>query len=303
MILQVFVIDLSALFDAEVKAYFGNDAGLTDWTNDNLGAGLFRFNGTTGKLEYYNYGDSNWKVVASDAELTNLLTDFTEFRESTGVVDFVDTRYTFASPLSVAANTPIVVPNNSGIIWDDQKPVDIDTMFYSVKLDISSITGTFQKGEVITGGTSGATAVVASIYPSFLLLVNISDIPFQVAETVTGGLSGATATVDVVNFDYGITGRDGDGLLFTVEFFVIPTNVNTTYLETTIDIGGAVGEIYPRIHTFPKGQGEIRPISFSIGGYTRDTWETNSGMVIVEANGTFDLYGVRHVLTRTHKAR
>lgn len=65
-----------------------------------------------------------------------------------------------------------------------------------------AITGTFTAGETITGGTSGATQVVAtSTSTSPVNLTNSSPsttnvIPFTAGETITGGSSGAHATVN-----------------------------------------------------------------------------------------------------------
>lgn len=56
-------------------------------------------------------------------------------------------------------------------------------------------TGSFTIGETITGGTSGATAIIYSFEGTGnFYLTNISG-TFVVAETITGGTSGATASV------------------------------------------------------------------------------------------------------------
>ena len=100
-----------------------------------------------------------------------------------------------------------------------------------------------------------------------------------------------------------ITGQAGDGVLITVDLIAVPTNANTTTIEIWFDIGGAVGELYRRIVTFPKGVGVDRPISFSVSGYQLDTWETNGAAVWVNANGTCDLSLIRYVVSRSHKAQ
>ena len=59
-------------------------------------------------------------------------------------------------------------------------------------------TGTFVEGETITGGTSGAKAVVKSVPTISTLRYNVlkdSNIPFQASETVTGETSGATGVI------------------------------------------------------------------------------------------------------------
>lgn len=73
----------------------------------------------------------------------------------------------------------------------------IGSLFPAV-LNLSAISGNFEKGEVITGGSSGATANVSYFWNSTKKYVQISGVSgtFQSSETVTGGASGATATVD-----------------------------------------------------------------------------------------------------------
>ena len=59
-------------------------------------------------------------------------------------------------------------------------------------------TGTFVEKEIITGGTSGATATIKSVPSNSTLRYNLlgdSNVPFQAGETVTGGTSGATGVI------------------------------------------------------------------------------------------------------------
>lgn len=100
-----------------------------------------------------------------------------------------------------------------------------------------------------------------------------------------------------------ITGRNGDGLMITVDMKVTPTNANTTLLEVWFDIGGSIGQLYRRPISFPKGQGVQIGVNFTVAGFTLDTWEANGAQVYVRANGTCNIHGVRYVLTRTHKAK
>ena len=139
-----------------------------------------------------------------------------------------------------------------------------------------------------------------------------SGSPFSIlADTDTvlpnnkGGVIESQMPTDITTMYDGtvITGRNGDGILITVDCFVVPTNVGTTSIDLWFDIGGSVGELYRRVITFPKGTGEVRPINFTVSGYTLGTWETNGAKVYVNANGPADIYGIRYVITRTHKAR
>lgn len=108
---------------------------------------------------------------------------------------------------------------------------------------------------------------------------------------------------DVTTFYDGtvITGRTGDGLLITVDMIANPTSVSTTYAEVWFDIGAPVGELYRRIITFPKGNGVIRPINFTVAGYTLNTWEANGATVRIRTNGTATICDVRYIITRTHR--
>ena len=79
--------------------------------------------------------------------------------------------------------------------WGAPKYNDIQSIYHG------TVTGTFQAGETITGGTSGFTAVVDAIETTdeFLQVSTVVGTP-QAAETITGGTSGATATTDASLF-------------------------------------------------------------------------------------------------------
>lgn len=110
---------------------------------------------------------------------------------------------------------------------------------------------------------------------------------------------------DVTTFYDGavITGRNKDGILITIDLKAKPTAAGTSIIDFWLDIGGTVGRLYQRPVTFPKGVGVERPISFSISGYTLNTWEANGARLYCNADAAVDLYDIRYVITRTHKAR
>ena len=64
---------------------------------------------------------------------------------------------------------------------------------------ISTIVGTFQDGETVTGGTSAQTATVTEVNTTNLLVTSQSG-AFTPGETITGGTSGATATLTSVGY-------------------------------------------------------------------------------------------------------
>tara|TARA_R100001015_G_C4627676_1_gene187346 strand:+ start:1424 stop:2278 length:855 start_codon:yes stop_codon:yes gene_type:complete len=72
-------------------------------------------------------------------------------------------------------------------------------------LTLSSVSGTFQAGETITGGTSGASTTIASVATSTTFNIVIPNIDLSVGETVTGGTSGATGTVVSTSSDTTMT--------------------------------------------------------------------------------------------------
>jgi len=80
----------------------------------------------------------------------------------------------------------------------------IEKMFLKHKVTNSELifqavtTGTFVEGEIVTGGTSGAKAIVKKVPTTSTLRYNVlvdSNTPFQASETVTGGTSGATGVI------------------------------------------------------------------------------------------------------------
>ena len=66
------------------------------------------------------------------------------------------------------------------------------------RLNISSIVGTFEKHEVITGGTSGATAKIGIVGSDYLEIYERSDTDFEAEEEIAGGTSEAIADIDSI---------------------------------------------------------------------------------------------------------
>jgi hypothetical protein len=169
----------------------------------------------------------------------------------------------------------------------------------------NKINKNFGEVENYTGWGDYADTVYTSVAP-FAVSTSILDLPNNKGTVVE-----SEKPADVTTFYDGtaITGQNGDGLLVTIDFIAKPTSPSTTFVEVWIDITGGTGtptnlaNLYKRIVSFPKGNGVERPINFTFGGYTLGTWETNGGIVKIVANGTCDVYDIRYVITRTHKAR
>ena len=99
-----------------------------------------------------------------------------------------------------------------------------------------------------------------------------------------------------------VLGREGDAYIITTEYKAVPTQAGTTYIETWFDIGGAVGELYRQISSFPKGQGQVRNITTSTLVYTLDTWEANGASLFIRSNRTANVYDIRYVIARVYMA-
>lgn len=77
--------------------------------------------------------------------------------------------------------------------WSEEYSIYVGT-----NLTYSTLTGTFSAGEIVTGGTSGATGtIVSDDGATGMTLKDVSGV-FVVGETITGGTSGATAIITVI---------------------------------------------------------------------------------------------------------
>lgn len=73
------------------------------------------------------------------------------------------------------------------------------------RLDIDNVSGTFEVGETITGGTSGATATIKTVTSTYLYITGRdSATDFENDEQITGGISSATADVNNVEGSVGL---------------------------------------------------------------------------------------------------
>jgi len=113
--------------------------------------------------------------------------------------------------------------------------------------------------------------------------------------------------VDVVVFynpdDTLITGRNGDGIGLTISFKVKPTTSAAPKITLTIDIGGSIGEIYPRDFILTKGNGVEHFFLTSFFAYTLDTWEANGGKIKIISTRDVEVYDIEYRFARTHKGR
>ena len=234
--------------------------------------------------------------------------NFTELYTQAGHASYTDTLYPDSTTFfTLSANTDTPLPVNGGTIYDSQKPTDINEFYYSGGLDLSSVTGTFLVDETITGGTSGTTATVRLINGSSIEFLN-NDGNFTTSETITGSTSGATATIDTIRDGY-ITGRDNDNLDLMLYFKAEPSNVSQ-WLDIWIDITGGSGtpanlaNLYRETFSFPKGSGVERGVLYALpSAYTRNTWESNGGVIYLRSNASLKVYTINLNFDRSYKAR
>lgn len=222
---------------------------------------------------------------------------------TTGWANYRDTRYTVGSPFSVIDGVPVVLPINTANNVDSQKPLDINTFFYSAKLTLDDAS-VFAIGDTLTGVTSTATGDISDIIGNVVFMINISDTPFQASEVVDAQ-DAATANTTAIDLDSAITGRNGDCIGLTIEFKVKPDGAGTDpRIKISIFIGGSVGEIFLEEQSLTKGSGVEHYFLSGFSAYNLDTWEANGGKVMIEGiNEDLLIYDIRILITRTHKAR
>lgn len=166
------------------------------------------------------------------------------------------------------------VSQQASYVTDEAITVPKKDRFYSLAnkfvghyyLDLSDISGTFQVGETVTGGTSNATAVVVAVMPTRLYVKSVSG-TFQQGETVTGGTSNATADVD------------SNGAQFQLGFVIVKNQAgSTTYTYGTdyrVGDGSSDGMVRDgklgRLYIMPGStitEGSIVKVSYAVQAAT-----------------------------------
>jgi hypothetical protein len=219
-----------------------------------------------------------------------------------GWADYADDYYTSSTTFDLTADTTYDIPINAESGPRTYLPRDVTALYDPTHLVVTGISGTFTVGETITGGTSSDTAVVVSVDTGEgKIYIEALDGDFTNGETITGGTSGATATMSGTRVPGKITGREGDFIYITFGCKFKPTTAGTTYADVWIDIGGAVGELYRRTISFPKGNGIEHGLTFTTGVYTLDTGESNGGVLYIRANATASIYEARVVVHRAYR--
>jgi hypothetical protein len=110
---------------------------------------------------------------------------------------------------------------------------------------------------------------------------------------------------DVATFYDGsvIPGRNGDGVAIGIEFTFTPSSGASSAIVVSIDIGGAVGELYSQEYAILKGGGIPHRVAYTATAYMLGTWAANGGTVKVICDGPGEVTAVRYVIQRLHKAK
>ena len=146
-----------------------------------------------------------------------------------------------------------------------------------------------------------------TLYTSGSPLTLIAGDPYVNLPNNAGSVNETQIPIDITTFYNGSTilGREGDGLNLTISFAVNPTTNNTTRVTVAPDIGGAIGiiEDYEVDTTFSRGLGVVQRFLKSYDAFTLDTWQANGATLKIKADQGCEIYGIRYLFTRTHKAR
>lgn len=103
--------------------------------------------------------------------------------------------------------------------------------------------------------------------------------------------------------DSTIIGRNGDAYAISLDFTVTQNTATATEFKWWINIGGAVGIVYPTTYDQNKGNGVPKQYNKTTTVYTLDTWEANGGKIQFTADNDITVSSVRINIFRQHKAR
>lgn len=150
------------------------------------------------------------------------------------------------------------------------------------RLNYDAETAPFTVGQTLTGGTSGATAVITQVVDNgttgHLILGAVTGGPFQNNETITDGAGGSATADGVIDQLFGaITGTKPDGSpLLTSDFSYVWAYKNRLFfiLKDSLDVYYLpVDQITGAASHFPMGA------QFSLGGklFIGATWSLDAG--------------------------
>ena len=214
------------------------------------------------------------------------------------ILDLTSTTQGVLTPRMTSTQRAAIISPAQGLLVYD---TDINSFYY---YDNSSWNKLINESNIsdYSGWADYTDGVYTSSSPLSLAPFNKITLPNN-ANTIRDSQKPIDVTQFYDSASSTITGRNGDGINVVIEFKVKPTVNQTTKVTVSIDIGGAVGEIYKRDFITSKGIGVEHFYLSSFNAYTLDTWEQNGGAVKIVSDYAAEIYDIRYVITRTHKAR
>lgn len=103
--------------------------------------------------------------------------------------------------------------------------------------------------------------------------------------------------------DSTIIGLEGDAYDISLDWTITQNSPSATEFKYWINIGGAVGAIYPTTYQVDKGNGNSQAYNKTTTVYTLDTWEANGGKIQFVSDNDITVSDVRINIFRIHKAR
>jgi len=110
--------------------------------------------------------------------------------------------------------------------------------------------GAFQVGEVVTGVGSGTTGIIHELHGSFMIVYEIAVATFVVGDVLTGGTTGATANALTIALEYGLNCRVPMAAAASIIALAIPNETYEIEVDpATLDINGGFDCMVAQVST------------------------------------------------------
>lgn len=164
----------------------------------------------------------------------------------------------------------------------------MDRQAAALSASLSALGGSLPKplGWAVYNDTTGAQSLSASTPAVFTVNAGTKIETYKPADVTAFWASNK------------ITGREGDAIVVKIQCLFTPVDAAASYVDFTVDIGGAIG--VTEAHSFPitKGAGVAHYLYWTFLSYTLDTWEANGGTVNVVSDGAGSLTNKRIMVAR-----
>jgi hypothetical protein len=172
------------------------------------------------------------------------------------------------------------------------------------KLTVSLSSGALQLGEMVMGGTSGATGVIAAIASTggtgrILTMWELDGTPFEATETIIGSTSGGTAVVgSISSYDWDTEGAVEAGMVLSVvqgseagTYRVTKVDGPFMYLDSELTTT-ALGNIFRVITEVSIDAFDPKSILVPFGDAQGDDLRTTIGSKLLRTTTDLSSYGV-----------